>query len=104
MRPQWERSINAGPGSRVRPASVRPASVVVRGTGGAGGAGLRVRTAPEREQMVADRANLRFGAASKLRVVGLRVVRPELRHARAGQNLERLLEPLEDPVRLQPLG
>ena len=34
----------------------------------------------------------------------LRIVRPERRHARARQDVRRLLQPVENPVRLQPLG
>ena len=58
---------------------------------------------PERQQMVADRADLRLGVAAELRVERLRIVGPERRHARAGQDVRRLLQPGENPVRLQPL-
>ena len=60
---------------------------------------LRARPAAERHEVIANRANLRFRVAVQVRIERLRIVGPERRHARAGQNVRRLLQPLQNPVR-----
>ena len=54
--------------------------------------------------MVANGANLRLGVAAHLRIERLRVLRPERRHPRAGQDVAGVLQPVENPVGLQPVG
>src|SRR2546428_9888010 len=58
-------------------------------------------TPAEREEVVANRADLPIAVGAELREVGLWIIRPELRHPRARLNLERRLHPFHNPVRLQ---
>src|SRR6266540_2383571 len=58
---------------------------------------LRARAAAERHEVIANRADLRFGIAVEMLIIRLRVIRPERRHARAGENGQRALEPVENP-------
>src|SRR5436309_5356314 len=76
------------------------ALVVVRGLRPAG---LRTGSAAEREQMIANCPDLRLRVAAQLRIVRLGVIRPERRHPRAGQDVRRLLQPIENPIGIEPL-
>ena len=67
--------------------------------------GRRARPASQRHQVIPNRPNLRLGIAAQLRKRRLRIrrCRPELRHPRAGLNAAGVAQPVENPLRLQPL-
>src|SRR5262249_54061517 len=58
---------------------------------------------PQRLQVLNDRAHLRVGIPTQFRIRRLRIIGPELRHSSAGQERRRVLEPRQQPVRIQPV-